>query len=458
MVTNVKRNRRLASRASIAVAAAAMLLLAACGGDDSASTSSAEDSAPAAEETSAAAEDGSGDAAAAPAMFDCDITYQTYQGPDIVEAWDAQWKDLESETGIRTATETVPQAEQSQRLLASAAGGNLPDVAMISAQWFKILADKGLLMPLDQSMFSEVSIDDMHPALLDAYTFDGQLYGLPTDLDMGMLFYNKDLFAEAGLPEPTADWTWDDFADAAKALTSGEGAEKQYGVDIAAAWGNYPFLSAVANSYGGDLIDTAAGVPAIDSDAGRKTIELWNRLVVEDQSAPGLGSDASIVNGNIAMGVYGPWAAYYFLNDVDYDWGVTTLPQGSQPATWGWGSVLVAFEGSEQKDCALRFMDNFMSQDLIEQRAADWAWTPPSQTLLSDPDFAASEALNMTAPQKEVLLGAIPTAKTPALVNEQVAVAQALDEQLSSLQAGSISVDEAVSNLNEAWTPLVAAG
>ena len=455
MAIPVNRRRRAAFRSSVALAAVAVLSLSACGGgaEESPSASSAAGSAPASQEAGAASS-----AAAAPAMLDCDITYQTYQGPDIVEAWDAQWKELESETGIRTTTETVPQAEQSQRLLASAAGGNLPDVAMISAQWFKILADKGLLMPLDQSMLSEVSIEDMHPALRDAYTFDGQLYGLPTDLDMGMLFYNKDLFAKAGLPEPTPDWTWDDFADAAKALTSGEGTGKQYGVDIAAAWGNYPFLSAVANSYGGNLIDTAAGTPAIDSEAGRKTIDLWNRLVVEDQSAPGLGSDASIVNGNIAMGIYGPWAAYYFLKDVDYDWGVTTLPQGSQPATWGWGSVLVAFNSTEDKECALKFMDNFLSPDLIKQRADDWAWTPPSQTLLSDPAFASSDALNMTAEQKATLLGAIPTAKAPALVNEQVAVAKALDEQLSLLQAGSVTVDEVVTNLNEAWQPLVAAG
>ncbi len=454
VVHQVSRRRRVAFKASVALAAVAALSLSACGGGTDSAGSAGE-----AAGSSAPADAGATAAASAvPATFDCDITYQTYQGPDIVEAWDKQWQDLESNTGISVTTETVPQAEQSQRLLASAAGGALPDVAMISAQWFKILAEKGLLEPLDQSMFSEVSIDDMHPALRDAYTFDGQLYGLPTDLDMGVLFYNKDLFAKAGLPEPTQDWTWDDLATAAKSLTSGDGTGKQFGVDIAAAWGNYPFLAAVANSYGGSLIDTASGTPSMETDAGRKAIELWNRLVVQDQSAPGFGSDASIVNGNIGMGIYGPWAAYYFLKDAKFDWGVTTLPKGSQPATWGWGSVLVAFKDSDQKECALKFMDNFMSKGLVEQRAADWSWTPPLQSVLSDPAFVSSTALNLDADQKALLLSAIPSAQTPPLVNEQVAVAKALDEQLSALQAGDATVDEVVANLDESWKPLVSAG
>ncbi len=427
------------TRASFAAVAAAVLFLTACG-----SNSGGTEASPTAAGSSQA--------------VGGDIRYQTYQGPDIVKVWDAQWADLKKETGISVTTETVPQNEQSQRLLTQAAAGDLPDVAMISAQWFKILATTGLLEPLDQSQFSDIKIDDMHKVLTDAYTFDGKLYGLPTDLDMGVVFYNKDLFKKAGVAEPTSGWTWDDFADTAKALTSGDGTGKQFGADIAASFGNYPFLSSVAYSYGGQLIDTTTNTPTVDQPAGKKAIELWDRLVVQDKSAPGIGSDASIVNGNIGMGVYGPWAAYYFLKDAKFDWGVAPMPKGSADATWGWGSVMVVFKDSKNKASALKFVDNFLSTKLMTQRATDWAWTPPSQSLLADAAFGSSGALNLTGDQKALLTSELAYAKAPALVNEQVAVAKALDEQLSLLQAGSATVDQAASQLQAAWTPLVANG
>jgi multiple sugar transport system substrate-binding protein len=423
------------TRASLAVIVAAAVTVSACGSSDNAGESAG---------------------ASGSAAVGGEIRYQTYQGPDIVKVWDSQWSDLKKSTGISVTTETVPQNEQSQRLLTQAASGELPDVAMISAQWFRILASKGLLEPLDQSQFSDVKIDDMQKVLLDAYSFDGKLYGLPTDLDMGVLFYNKDLFKKAGVAEPSPDWTWHDFADTAKALTKGDGSGKQFGADIGASIGNYPFLSTIANSYGGELIDTASGTATVDQAAGRRALELWDRMVVKDQSAPGIGSDASIVNGNIAMGVYGPWAAYYFLKDAKFDWGVTSLPMGDEPATWAWGSVMVVFKNSANKASALKFVDNFLSKPLMSQRADDWAWTPPSQSLLTDASFRASKALNLTADQKSMLATSLTTAKAPALVDEQVAVAKALDEQLSALQADSADLDQVVSQLTQAWAPLVA--
>ena len=56
--------------------------------------------------------------------------------------------------------------------------------------------------------------------MLVPYRIDGQLYGIPRDNSTGVLYYNKDLFAAAGVREPTADWAWDQLLAAAKQLTS----------------------------------------------------------------------------------------------------------------------------------------------------------------------------------------------------------------------------------------------
>lgn len=383
------------------------------------------------------------------------IRFQTYQGPDIVKVWDEQWATFKDTSGISVETETVPNAEQSQRLLTQAASGQLPDVAMISARWFTALASRGLLEPLTSENLPDLDLGDIQPVLQEAYKYDGVTYGVPSDLDLGLLFYNKDIFASAGVPEPTEDWTWDDFRSTAKELTVGEGSGKQYGADISGA-GNWGVISAIANSYGGGLVDTATGEPSVETGGGRQAVDLFDNMLRVDQSTPPPGTEnAQIGNGSIAMGLYGPWAAYYYLKDATFDWGVTTMPKGDESTTFGWGSVLVVFKDSKNKDAALKFIENFLSKDLQTQRAIDWAWTPPSKSLLEDAAFGDSAALAMTAEQKAVVAKAVGTAVAPPLFQDQAKAEDILGEVLSEMAAGTTDADKAAARLTDGWAPLI---
>jgi multiple sugar transport system substrate-binding protein len=383
------------------------------------------------------------------------IRFQTYQGPDIVEVWEGQWATFEEESGVAVEIETVPNAEQSQRLLTQAASGQLPDVAMVSARWFTALASRGLLEPLNSENLPGLDLADIQPVLNEAYTYDGVTYGVPSDLDLGLLFYNKDIFAASGTAEPSADWTWDDFRETAQALTVGEGSGKQFGADISGA-GNWGVISAIANSYGGGLIDPATGVPTVDSGGGLQAVELFDEMLRVDKSTPPPGTEnAQIGNGQIAMGLYGPWAAYYYLKDATFDWGVTAMPRGEDSTTFGWGSVLVVFKDSENKEGAYRFIENFLKKEYQTQRAIDWAWTPPSKSLLEDAEFGASEALAMTAEQKAVVAAAVGTAVAPPLFLDQAKAEDILGEVLSEMAAGTTDAEKAAARLTDGWGPLI---
>lgn len=72
-------------------------------------------------------------------------------------------------------------------------------------------------------------LSDYPDALLAPFKRSGALYGLPYKVDFRMLAYNQTAFDKAGLPHPTADWTPEDFLNAAQKLTGGSGAAKQYG-------------------------------------------------------------------------------------------------------------------------------------------------------------------------------------------------------------------------------------
>ena len=117
----------------------------------------------------------------------------------MVEKWEEQFAEFEAQTGIKIAHEFVPWPETVERYLTMAAGDDLPDVAMVSAQWHRTLATRGVLSELTQDQFDVIDLDDFWPRLLGAYNYDGVQAGLPTDLDLQLVFYNKDLFDAAGV-------------------------------------------------------------------------------------------------------------------------------------------------------------------------------------------------------------------------------------------------------------------
>ncbi|MCA5011083.1 extracellular solute-binding protein, partial [Clostridioides difficile] len=78
--------------------------------------------------------------------------------------------------------------------------------------------------------------------IVQIYNWEGtKQYAVPKDIDTIALWYNKTMFDEAGIPYPDKDWTWDDYAEAAKKLTKADGS--QYGFALRptndqAGWNN----------------------------------------------------------------------------------------------------------------------------------------------------------------------------------------------------------------------------
>src|SRR3569833_2880931 len=86
-----------------------------------------------------------------------------------------------------------------------------------------------LLTPLDDYIKAQNIDPKIYGGVLDSLTVDGKVYSLPFRSDFWLLYYNKDLFDKAGVPYPTNDMTLDQFADMARKVTSGFGADKVYG-------------------------------------------------------------------------------------------------------------------------------------------------------------------------------------------------------------------------------------
>jgi len=120
--------------------------------------------------------------------------------------------------GVTVNYEPIP-ADFQTKLKAQMAGGTAPDVFYVDDQLMTAFAASGQLLALDDFMAEAgVSRSDFIPSLLTIFTLDGKTYGLPKDWGTLGLVYIPEVLQEAGVAEPTADWTWDDLRAAAKQI------------------------------------------------------------------------------------------------------------------------------------------------------------------------------------------------------------------------------------------------
>ncbi len=113
---------------------------------------------------------------------------------------------------IKVDIQVVPWGNYWDKLQTAVAGGEAYDVFWMNGPNFPVYASNGVIMNLQDRVMSDALDTSVYPeALVNLYSLDGDLYGLPKDFDTIALYYNKDLFDAAGLDYPTADWTWDDL-------------------------------------------------------------------------------------------------------------------------------------------------------------------------------------------------------------------------------------------------------
>ena len=134
---------------------------------------------------------------------------------------------------IKVVLEPI-SGDYEQRLILQAASRTLPDLFWASDQGVQVLGSKNLMLDLDPYIAaSGLDTSNFYQSMLDLGKVDGVQYMLPRDYNHLVTFYNIDMFKEAGVPLPQDGWTWQEFVDAAKALTKKDasGATTQYGVD-----------------------------------------------------------------------------------------------------------------------------------------------------------------------------------------------------------------------------------
>jgi multiple sugar transport system substrate-binding protein len=220
------------------------------------------------------------------------------------------------------------------------------DIVYVDAPLVASYSSRGLLSPIDPA----IDTSSLVPGSVEAGKYDGTLYALPINNSAQVLYYNKALFADAGLTPPegltggasatqqqvdelasTGRWTWEQVADAAQKLTKREdGRTTQWGFTVE-QFGELYQLQPFGESLGTDVVGpdgyTAKGY--LDSDAWTKAATYWSNLYNQWAVSPkslGYGEAAQLFgNGQLAMFAGGTWNLP-ILSATGIDYGVAPYP------------------------------------------------------------------------------------------------------------------------------------
>ena len=261
---------------------------------------------------------------------------------DHYEAQVAEFERLHPD--IKVSIFWVPGSEYNMKLRTLAATGQFPDLFFSGDVWLSYLLPYTRdITGLVRRDAAELGLDDYFPEIRRAMQLDGKYYILTQEMNLSLLYFNRRMFAEAGLAEPTADWTWDDLVRAGKALTRPPTAGKPgvWGCSrVEGWWGEWLIYVRQA---GGKVFSPDGRRCLLDSPAAVAGLRFYLEKSSRHRfSAPaGYEPVNGFVNERVAM-VVGGHTVYWFNYDQipGLDWDVQMLPAG--PATRKGGELAMA--------------------------------------------------------------------------------------------------------------------
>jgi len=176
--------------------------------------------------------------------------------------------------------------ETYQRFPLQASAGELPDVFMASGHLFSTLMAANALLPISDAEMDPRLKTDVPPAFWNAVSKDGQIYGVPGHIAPLVLWYNADLFKQAGLDPAKPPKTWSEWLAAARTIKEKTGVAP-IGLNGFARNDLTDLFSALFTAASGQWVwDPGKQQLKLDDPAAEKTLAFMRQLVEEGLTQP----------------------------------------------------------------------------------------------------------------------------------------------------------------------------
>ncbi|QHA08131.1 extracellular solute-binding protein [Streptomyces broussonetiae] len=384
---------------------------------------------------------------------------QQVLGPELTK--------FQKQTGIKVKLEVVPWSDLLNRILTATTSGQGPDVLNIGNTWSASLQATGALLPWDAKNLAKIGGKDrfVDSALGSTGAAGKDPAAVPLYSMAYALYYNKKIFADAGIARPPA--TWDELvADGKKIQAKGKSALGAEGASLAE---NIHHVFVFAKQHGADFF-TADGKPNFTDPKVVDAVRSYVDLMAKDKVIPAGDAEyaqnqsvSDFAKGKQAMLLWQSAAANLKSQGMSEDaYGIAPVPvisgtpgTGTQVNSMVAGINLAVFKNTHNLDGATQFV-KFMTSD-EEQKILNKAYSsiPPVKSAQADAAFGT--------PANAVLKNTLATsaAALPQVASEsqfETAVGTAVKDLFADAAAGrAVTTDSVKAALDKAQQQMPAA-
>ncbi len=253
-----------------------------------------------------------------------------------------------------------------------AAGMGAKDAPDVMYMW-NYPTYKDALEPLDAYLEKEGAEfkENYYETLWNYNTADGQVLGLPVGYTTHVVYYNKDLFDQAGVPYPKSGWTWNDLQETAKKLNNP--ADSVSGFAFSGTPDPYDFEMFLWGN-GTAYVDDAGSLQGnVNSGKSIEVLSMFQNMLKEGYAITTEGSGATeMKSGKVAMFTNGAWSIGS-LKEAGINFGVVELPSfnnGSAVSIVSSSGISMS-KDSKSKEAAWEFI-KFWTNDEANKARIDY--------------------------------------------------------------------------------------
>lgn len=325
------------------------------------------------------------------------LVFAGWGDPAEQQVWrDSVARFIEVYPNVSVDYQPIP-ADFQTKIKAQMAGGTGPDVLYVDEELMTALAPNNQLLPLDPYMEEAgVSAGDFLPALMTLFVQNGKTYALPKDWNTLGLIYLPEAFQAAGIPEPTADWSWQDLQTAAEAIQK---TGKYGGFCMGADWARLaPFVFQNGGSYTSEDFKTATINSPEVKEAVQFIADMKESGALSTPSDMSAGWCGEALGKKLAAMTYeGGWMSNFMRTTYpDVQWKVVPLPKGPK------GQADIIFTNGIGANAASKFpraaaalalyLTGRENQEAIAKTGFAYSTIADQQNLITDPNDKAIAA------------------------------------------------------------------
>lgn len=363
---------------------------------------------------------------------------------------------------------------------ALSSGDQIDVMTQASAMDLRVRADDNVYMGLKQFFDQEgwTYAEKMGESIEQTMNINGEYYAIPYCNNINMVFFNKNMFDEAGLPYPQSGWTWAEFRETAIKLTHGEGADKIYGAMLdfvgSAGWGGDNYWDLIARQklgafayYNEDFTETTFDRPEmLESLEFFYNLAMVDKCIVPSEEYQALRyyddktGMAGLYNNKYAMWIAPVYGCLYLKSSYGEipegtDIGLVDMPtvDGGQTITTCYTSTASIPANAPDPQAAWEAI-KYITIDRADLFAGPKAMHPGYQLVTEEEKNAFNDLIFRDKPGLDYDMAMEVMAKDRILVSKdntarvgQVAINDAIRNYMSLVFVGEMSPAEALANV-----------